>query len=307
MPHRDISPSLQLGNFIFKRFPRGKPQLYKHFLPLQHPLLLLDEPQWGCAVLGWLWCRGVTMAAPRSGAASLSPRGRSVPGVPAARPPKLLPVLMDPLVCHWKGPNRLCPLYPPQGDGLPAVLLTPRHRGVTPGAATHPTCPQPARGIQHVGCPHHHHRSFVGSTRTGLHSAEPKKKKKRDPRAMHPTNRAGSSRIGVLHPKTKPGSQQLGSQGCSLAPLNGAESLEVGLSSQDTGRSFRVKDQHPKMRSWVRTPDLGVTGLGFDTAKRKLKGPNFGCGTPRMKPRDPGLDLGTPIHQGAADWDLVLR
>lgn len=247
------------------------------------------------------------MAAPRSGAASLSPRGRSVPGVPAARPPKLLPVLMDPLVCHWKGPNRLCPLYPPQGDGLPAVLLTPRHRGVTPGAATHPTCPQPARGIQHVGCPHHHHRSFVGSTRTGLHSAEPKKKKKRDPRAMHPTNRAGSSRIGVLHPKTKPGSQQLGSQGCSLAPLNGAESLEVGLSSQDTGRSFRVKDQHPKMRSWVRTPDLGVTGLGFDTAKRKLKGPNFGCGTPRMKPRDPGLDLGTPIHQGAADWDLVLR
>lgn len=124
---------------------------------------------------------------------------------------------------------------------------------------------------------------------------------------MHPTNRAGSSRIGVLHPKTKPGSQQLGCQGCSLVPLNGAESLEVGLSSQDTGRSFRVKDQHPKMRSWVRTPDLGVTGLGFDTPMRKLKGPNFGFGTPRMKPRDPGLDLGTPIHQGAADWDLVLR
>lgn len=147
-------------------------------------------------------CRGVTMAAPRSGAASLSPRGRSVPGVTAARPPKLLPVLVDPLVCHWKGPIRLCPLYPPQGDGLPAVPLTPHHPGVTPGAATHPTCPQPARGIQHVGCPHHHHRSFVGSTRTGLHSAEQKKKKKRDiPELCTPQTELGAPELEFCTPK----------------------------------------------------------------------------------------------------------
>lgn len=101
-------------------FPEGSHSSTKHLLPLQQPLLLMDEAQWSCAVLGRLFTAVVTTTAPRSGAASLSPAGRSVPGIPAARPPKLLPVLMDPLVCHWKGQRPHLSLSPmPTSGGWP--------------------------------------------------------------------------------------------------------------------------------------------------------------------------------------------
>lgn len=97
---------------------------------------------------------------PRPGAASSSPRCRSVPGVTAARPPKLLPVLVDPLVRHWGGQGTRLPPSPvaPHGDisppssnigdffpplsrifWFPAPLASPPapcHPRVTPGAVS---------------------------------------------------------------------------------------------------------------------------------------------------------------------------
>lgn len=123
--------------------------------------------------------------------------GDSVLWVSTARPPKLLPVFMDPFIRHWNGQGHgplsvPIPLHPPRtlpwywgtfpllfrifvhSQPLlpPCRWSCPSNPGVTPGTVTYPTCPRPGRGSQRGGCPHHHSHSSAGSTRKEPHSAE---------------------------------------------------------------------------------------------------------------------------------------
>lgn len=213
----------------------------------------------------------VAVTPSRPGAASSSPRRRSVPGIAAAGPPKFLPVLVDPLVRHWKGTkNPAAPIpctpkarpVPPSfniGDFFSPLIRdfslpdasrpppAPRH-----SPESHPTCPQPGRGSRRAGCPRRRPRSSAGSTRRGLRSTG---QRGGTTPGLAPHNSPG---VGSQHPKTP-----MGAPGLRISAPKCFETLGLGF-------------QHPKTR-------LGAIGLGFRAPKTKPEAPKLGFGTPRME------------------------
>jgi len=226
--------------------------------------------------------------------------GSSVLLVGAARPPKLLPVLVDPLIRHWKGqgqgprlpPSPLSDVFPRYpgffGVPSPSCLPAPCHPGVTPGTISHPTCPLPGRDSQRAGCPRHRPRSSAGSTRRELRSAEHRG-------VWHPETEVGAPGLGLGTPK-----QSLEPQNWGLEPLKQSWApWDWGLAPQNRVGSPGVGGWHPRSwepRGWGVAPQnrVGSPGVGAWHPRTELGAPGLGFGTPKTELGAPELGFGTP-------------